>query len=133
MMAAAIAWVIPAGLVVYCGWAAYSAWTPSLPEKSRSAYLAALLEAGFVVVVCRLMIEFSSVTVWLWVLSVAALGIAAAGLVIRWTELPGRRVQPESGTPANVRVSKTRGPGPATVTGYAAVLAAAVAASVVIG
>ncbi|MFZ3453515.1 hypothetical protein [Arthrobacter sp. 7Tela_A1] len=135
MMAGVIGWVFPLGLVVYCGWVAFFAWTLSIPEKTRGAYLATLLEAGFVAVVMRLMVEWSPVTIWLWVLSAAALAAAVAGLVVRWPELPSRRgkaTEPHADFPGVVPARKP-GPGRVALTGYAALLAAAVAVSVMVG
>lgn len=136
MMAAVIGWVLPIGLVVYCGWLARFAWTPSVPEKSRGSYVATLLEAAFVAVVMRLVVDWSAVTTWLWVLSVAALAAAVAGLVIRWPQLPARRgkvTEPGADFPVAVPARKPKEPGSATLTGYAALLAAALAVSVIVG
>lgn len=136
MMAAVIGWVFPLGLVAYCGWVAFFAWTPSVPEKSRGSYLATLLEAAFVAVVMRLVVDWSPVTIWLWVLSAAALAAATAGVMIRWPELPARRVNAtEHGTdfPAGARARKPKDPGPVVLSGYALLLAAALAVSAAVG
>ena len=136
MMAAVIGWVLPLGLVVYCGWLAYFAWTQSVPERTRGSYVATVLEAAFVAVLMRLVVDWSAATIWLWVLSAAALAAAVAGLVIRWPQLPARRgkvTESRADFPVAVPARKPKEPGPATLTGYAALLAAALTVSVIVG
>lgn len=140
MMQVIIGWVLPAVLVLACGWVAASAWQSDgmAAARSRRSLLAALLETAFVALALRLVVEWSPVTIWLWVLSVAALAAATAGAVIRWESLPVRPAQTEpAARPERPRRGKSRrqpkDPGPVALGGYAVLLAAAVVASVAIG
>ncbi|MEB7448232.1 hypothetical protein [Arthrobacter koreensis] len=146
MIPAIIGWVLPLVLLLSCSWVAASAWTSSGPAaaRSRRRLLAALLETASVAVFMRLVVEWSPVTIWLWVLSVAALAAGAAGTVIRWDSLPRTASVADSASgagPAAARAESTRGrrggqsrePGTITLGSYALVLAAAVAVSAAIG
>ena len=155
MIPAVIGWVLPLVLVFSCGWVAASAWQGSgaAAARSRRRLLAALLETAFVALALRLVVEWSPVTIWLWVFSVAALAAGVAGAVIRWDSLP-RTAAAAPAAPAVAEAdaagtageaaapaASTRGrnsnqpkePGTVTLTGYAVLLAAAVAVSAAVG
>ena len=122
MIASAVAWMAGAGLMLYCVRVPVSVWKPDgrwAAARSRRTLLAALLEIAFMVVLARLVIDWSPVTIWFWVLSVAALAAGTAAAVIRWDALPD--------------VRQPREPGTATLGGYTVLLAAAVAVSVASG
>ena len=148
MMPVIIGWVLPLVLVFSCGWVALSAWTASgrAAARSRRSLLAALLQTAIVALAMRLVVDWTPVTIWLWVLSVAALAAAAAGTVIRWDSLPvhatvqaepvasPERRSPEKSSPEKPgRRRQPRDPGPVALGGYAVLLAAAVTVSVAIG
>lgn len=158
MIPAVIGWVLPLVLVFSCGWVAASAWQGSgaAAARSRRRLLAALLETAFVALALRLVVEWSPVTIWLWVFSVAALAAGVAGAVIRWDSLPrtaaaapaapaapavaeadaagtaGEAADPAASTRGR-NSRESRDPGTVTLTGYAVLLAAAVAVSAAVG
>ena len=155
MIPAVIGWVLPLVLVFSCGWVAASAWqgTGAAAARSRRRLLAALLETAFVALALRLVVEWSPVTIWLWVFSVAALAAGVAGAVIRWDSLPrtaaaapaapavaeadaagtaGEAADPAASTRGR-NSRESRDPGTVTLTGYAVLLAAAVAVSAAVG
>lgn len=149
MIPVIIGWVLPLVLVLSCSWVAASAWksTGAAAARSRRHLLAALLETAFVAVAMRLVVEWSPVTIWLWVVSVAGLAAGAAGAVIRWDSLPrtaaaaaetdAAAAAGSAPAPADSKRGRSRRqpkePGTATLSGYAVLLAAAVAVSVAAG
>lgn len=152
MMQVIIGWVLPAVLALACGWVAASAWQSDgmAAARSRRSLLAAMLETAFVALALRLVVEWSPVTIWLWILSVAALAAATAGAVIRWESLPRTAAEADAAgtagsaaragsadSPAESKRGRSRRqprePGTATLSGYAVLLAAAVAVSIAAG
>ena len=90
MAASLLSWLLAGVLVVTCLAAARSAWNlgERAPGISRMALLSSVLEAAAVAAFFRLVVAWSTGTTLLWVVAMAALAAAVAGLVIRWPQLP---------------------------------------------
>ncbi len=141
MIASAMAWILGTGLMLYCLRVPVSVWKPDSrwAARSRRTLLAALLEIAFMVVLARLVIDWSPVTIWFWVFSVAALAAGTAGAVIRWDALPRPAAEAEKlpedpqAITWQVNTRQPREPGTATLSSYALLLAAALAVSAAAG
>jgi len=141
MITSAVAWIVGAGLMLYCTRVSVSAWKPDgrWAARSRRTLLAALLETAFMVVLARPVIDWSPVTVWFWVLSVAAVAAGTAGAVIRWDILPRPAAEAEQhpedpqAVTWQINTRQPREPGTVTLSSYAVMLAAALAVSVAAG
>ena len=87
-----LAWIFSGLLALYCLFLAYSAWRQEagLSGRGRMSLLVALLEAAVMAALLRLVVQWSPGTVLLWVVALAALAAASAGIIIRWHVLPVR-------------------------------------------
>lgn len=159
MAASLLSWLLAGVLVVTCLAAARSAWNlgERAPGISRMALLSSVLDAAAVAAFFRLVVAWSTGTTLLWVVAMAALAAAVAGMVIRWPQLPSHAAlldftEPEPGTtesgspePGNEgplqtkpsrkvkKKSKKKEPGRTAVAVRAVVLAAVVAFSFAVG
>lgn len=154
-----LSWLLAGVLAVTCLSVARSAWNfgGRGPGISRMALLSSLLDAAATAAFFRLVVPWSAGTTLLWVVAVAALAVAVAGTVIRWTELPSHAGlldfeesepcttesdSPEPGSGGMLRTkpsrkvkkkSKKKEPGRTAVAVRAGVLAAVVVLSFVMG
>lgn len=90
MAVSLVSWLLAGALAVTCLAVARSAWNlgERAPGISRMALLSSLLEAAATAVLFRLAVQWSTGTVLLWALAMAALAAAVAGAIIRWPALP---------------------------------------------
>lgn len=90
MAASLVSWLLAGVLVVTCLAVARSAWNlgERAPGISRMALLSSVLDAAAVAAFFRLVVPWSTGTTLLWVVAMAALAAAVAGMVIRWPQLP---------------------------------------------
>ncbi|MCC9195363.1 hypothetical protein QNO08_03305 [Arthrobacter sp. zg-Y820] len=96
-----VAWMVSGFLAFSCLSLAYSAWKQEawLSGRSRMSLLVGLLEAATIAGIVRLVTQWSTGTVVVWVVAVAALAAAVAGLIIRWHDLPVRSRSAEIAAP----------------------------------